>query len=376
MNKKKILFISSWFPSKIEPTNGNFVQRHAEAVSLLHDVEILHAIGDLNQNQLYVYDEKIINGIKTLVVYYKNTRNPVINFYRRMSAYKKGFKRLQMPDLIHGNVLHNTMLFAVYLKKKYKIPFVLTEHWTALRKVNSRKTSHIIKLWARFIGNKADFILPVSYDLQNGLQNLMITTPMMVVPNVVNTALFKSKEVLKKDFTFIHVSNLIPRKNPEKILDAAISLLKEGYRFKIQIGGDGDEAIVRSLKKLVDQNWVADHIEIFGMQEIDKIAERMQYSDCFILFSDDENQPCVIAESFASGLRVISTDVGGIKEFFPNEGGILLNKADVKLLKNSMIKMLQTDFSHQEKLVHFAKENFSSKCIAMKFDEIYRKILN
>ena len=54
----KILFISSWFPSKIEPTNGNFVQRHAEAVSRLYDVEILHAIGDPNQEENYFFDEK------------------------------------------------------------------------------------------------------------------------------------------------------------------------------------------------------------------------------------------------------------------------------------------------------------------------------
>jgi hypothetical protein len=27
------------------------VQRHAEAVSLLHDVEVLHAIGDFNQKE-------------------------------------------------------------------------------------------------------------------------------------------------------------------------------------------------------------------------------------------------------------------------------------------------------------------------------------
>ncbi|MBC7555687.1 MAG: hypothetical protein H7195_01860, partial [Chryseobacterium sp.] len=44
--KHKILFISAWFPNKLEPTNGNFVQRHAEASALYNNVEILHAVGD------------------------------------------------------------------------------------------------------------------------------------------------------------------------------------------------------------------------------------------------------------------------------------------------------------------------------------------
>lgn len=375
MNKKKILFISSWFPSKSEPTNGNFVQRHAEAVSLLHDVEILHAIGDFSQSSTYVYDEKIINGLKTLIVYYKNTHNPIINFYRRMTAYKKGFEKMQFPELVHANVLHNSMVFAVYLKRTYKIPFVVTEHWTALRQINRRKTSGMIKFWARYIGNKADFILPVSFDLLKGLENLKINTAKTVIPNVVDTALFRHRNEIKNDFTFIHVSNLIPRKNSDKILAAAIALLKEGYRFKIQIGGDGDAATLKSLQDLVHQNSLAEHIEIFGMQKIDQIAERMQNSDCFILFSEDENQPCVIAESFASGLRVISTDVGGIKEFFPAEGGILLPKSNINLLKESMVKMLETPFTDQEKLVNFAEENFSVKSIATQFNKVYQKIL-
>ena len=58
----KILFISSWFPNKLEPTNGNFVQRHAEAVALKHDVEILHTIGDFNQKETFVFDLLLAYG--------------------------------------------------------------------------------------------------------------------------------------------------------------------------------------------------------------------------------------------------------------------------------------------------------------------------
>ena len=97
------------FPNKLEPTNGNFVQRHAEAVSLLHDVEVLHAIGDFNQKEKFVFDDEMINGIRTLIVYYKNSKNPLQNFLRRMKAYQLGFKKMQKPDLVHGNVLHNNM---------------------------------------------------------------------------------------------------------------------------------------------------------------------------------------------------------------------------------------------------------------------------
>jgi hypothetical protein len=33
-NKLNILFLSGWYPNRVLPTLGNFVQKHAEAVAL------------------------------------------------------------------------------------------------------------------------------------------------------------------------------------------------------------------------------------------------------------------------------------------------------------------------------------------------------
>jgi len=376
LERKNILFISSWFPNKIEPTNGNFVQRHAEAVSLVHNVEILHTIGDFDQDEKYLFDDRLINGIRTLIVYYKNSKNPVKNFFRRMKAYNKGFSKLQKPDLVHANILHNNMLFAVYLKKKYKIPFVVTEHWTALRKINAEITSKIIKQTAVIIGNQAEFILPVSNDLLLGLKDLGIKSKMMVVPNVVNTQLFIPQRKADTEFTFIHVSNLIPRKNPEKILDVALNLLDKGFVFRFQLGGDGNDEILNKLRNKVENSKFSDKITVFGIQTLNEIADRMGSSNCFILFSEDENQPCVIAESFASEIKVISTNVGGIGEFFPDNAGILLKKVDEAELYSAMVKMLKHDRNDDLSfLSQYAKDTFSQEMIAMKFSAIYAQVL-
>ena len=372
--KKNILFISSWFPNKLEPTNGNFVQRHAEAVSLLHDVEVLHAIGDFNQKEKFVFDDEMINGIRTLIVYYKNSKNPLQNFLRRMRAYQLGFKKMQKPDLVHGNVLHNNLLFAVYLKKKFGIPFVVTEHWTALREINRNKLPFQKKMIAKFIGNQSSMLLPVSKDLEKGLKSLPIKTKMKVVPNVVDDTVFKPKTSENEKITFIHVSSLIPRKNPEKIIEAAINLWEKGFDLNLKIGGDGD---IKPLMNQIEKSSFRDKIEIFGELTIYEVAEKMKNADCFILFSDDENQPCVIAESFASGIKVISTNVGGISEFFPDNFGILLEKVDVKLLEEAMIKVLNSELNSSKKEIsHYAEQTFSKQKIAEKFSEIYNKVLN
>ncbi len=377
MDKKNILFISSWFPNKLEPTNGNFVQRHAEAVAILHHVEILHAIGDFQQGEKFMIEDKIVNNIRTIIIYYKNTTNPILNFIRRMNAYKKGFSKLKKPDLVHANVLHNSMFFAVWLKKKYQIPFVVTEHWTALRKINDHKTPKTVKFTAKIIGNQAEKILPVSEDLMKGLKNIGIKTPMKIVPNVVDTTIFSPKNIENRKFTFIHVSNLIPRKNPFAILETAIQLLKKGFDFNLQIGGDGSEIVLKKMKEKIAESGFENRIKVFGMSPIEEIAERMQQSDCFILYSDDENQPCVIAESFASGNPVITTNVGGIAEFFPENAGILLKEKNDHLLENAMIEMLErkTPDSEKLKLSAYAQNQFSTSAISEKFSEVYDEIL-
>ncbi len=370
----KILFISSWFPSKIEPTNGNFVQRHAEAVAKIHEVEILHAIGDSKQKGIFHFDDQKINGIRTLIVYYKNTKNPLLNFTRRIQAYKKGFAKLQKPDLVHANVLQNSMLFAVYLNRKFKIPFVVTEHWSGFLDINQHKLSKSQWFIAKKIAENASYILPVSQYLENDLKKLGLKNKMQVIENVVDTNLFSLKNEQSEKFVFLHISNLIKLKNPQKIISAAIKLFKEFPDFELQIGGDGD---VETLNKQIQENKAESFIKTFPMITSKEVSEKMKNSDCFVLFSDYENFPCVLLESLSAGTPAIATKVGGIPEIINDRNGVLISTNEDELYE-AMKKILlkQTEFDHPEKLHQYVEDHFSIKTIGEKFDKIYREVLN
>ena len=372
--RHKILFISSWFPNQLEPTNGNFVQRHAEAVSLLHDVEVLHAIGDFNQKEKFIFDDKVINGIRTLIVYYKNSKNPLQNFLRRMKAYKIGFKKMQKPDLVHGNILHNNMLFAVSLKRKYGIPYVISEHWSIFQEQNHAKISKSARILAKKIAEKASFILPVTENLVSGLQNLGINTSMKVVGNVVDTDLFLPKSNEPEKFTFLHISNLVALKNPEKIIKAAIDLHQINPNFELQIGGDGD---LMPLQKIIRENDAEGYIKTFGILSLKEVSEKMNTTNCFILYSDYENQPCVILESLASGIPVISTNVGGISELLKENRGVLIEKKDGQELLEAMNNILKKNVKLEspENLRKYVEDHFSKHEIAEIFSKIYKQVL-
>ncbi len=369
----KILFISSWFPNKLEPTNGNFVQRHAEAVSLKNDVEILHCIGDSTQNKKFIFDDQIINGVQTLVVYYKNTKNPLLNFSRRMTAYKKGFAMMQKPDLVHANVMQQSMLFAVYLKKMQKIPFVITEHWSGFLNINRAKLSKVQLLISKFIAKNSSYILPVSQYLLNDLKDLGFQNKMKVVQNVVDTNLFKVKEETSENFTFLHISNLIQLKNPEKILNAALKLREKYQNFTLEIGGDGD---LESLDEIIKKNNAESFVTTFSLLTLKEVSEKMRKSDCFILFSDYENFPCVLLESLSSGTPAIATKVGGIPEIIDGKNGILISNSDEELYDAMESVLLKNkNFNSPKELHQFVENNFSMEKIAEKFTNIYKEIL-
>jgi glycosyltransferase involved in cell wall biosynthesis len=369
----KILFISSWFPNKIEPTNGNFVQRHAEAVSFKNEVEILHCIGDSSQKNTYIFDDKIINGIRTLVVYYQNTKNPLLNFSRRMTAYKKGFAKKKTPDLVHANVMQKSLLFAVYLKMKYKIPFVITEHWSGFLNINWSKLSKVQLFISKIIAKNASYILPVSQYLLSDLKNLGCKTKMKVVENVVDTHLFKIKSETPEIFTFLHISNLIPLKNPEKILKTAFKLREKYSNFRLHIGGDGD---VENLNKIIRNNKAESFIKTFPMLTLKEVSDKMRNSDCFILFSDYENFPCVLLESLSTGTPAIATKVGGIPEIINKKNGILISNSEAELY-DAMELVLQkkVNFDNPKILHDFVENHFSMEKIAEKFTNIYKEIL-
>ncbi|MCB4234228.1 glycosyltransferase family 4 protein [Kaistella anthropi] len=62
-----------------------------------------------------------------------------------------------------------------------------------------------------------------------------------------------------------------------------------------------------------------------------EVSEKMRASDCFVLFSDYENFPCVLLESLSTGTPVIATKVGGIPEVVNEKNGILISNSKDEL---------------------------------------------
>lgn len=46
MARKKILWLCSWYPNRTDPFDGDFIQRHARAAALYHDIQVIRVVAD------------------------------------------------------------------------------------------------------------------------------------------------------------------------------------------------------------------------------------------------------------------------------------------------------------------------------------------
>lgn len=374
MHKKlHILFLSSWYPTRVLPSNGDFIQRHAEAVATKHKVTFIHVTTDKNLKNLREIVEYKKNNVQTYIVYQQPTQNIIIKFYRFFKSYLKIIKKVKGFDLVHLNITFPVGLIALYLKWFKKKPYIISEHWTGYQRLNKLSIGFLQLFTTKIITKNAAMVCPVSKNLQQKMISLGLLGNYYPVPNVVNTSIFNIYKNSFKNFTITHISHMgNEHKNIEGILNVLLKLQFKIPNLKIHLIGNNIIPFKSILEK-INQN----SITILGQISNAAVADYLKKSSVFVLFSNYENLPCVILESFACGVPVISTNVGGISEYFPEDFGYLINPKDEIALENSILKVYKNELKCNKELMHqYAKNNFGIKHIGDEFSTLYTKILS
>ena len=380
MEKKKrlkILFIPAWYPSKQNSVAGIFIQEHAKAVSLYNDVIVLYSEGiDHSIKNFFKIEDNIEDGIRTLRLHYRRSPIPKTTYFIYLWSIFKGFRKLihegWKPDIIHAHV-YSAGVPAIIIGKLYKIPVVITEHWSGFPRHMLGKFG---TLKARFSMNRAKIILPVSKDLENAIKSYGIKNKFKIVPNVVNTKIFyplsqKTNNKIKK---MLFVALFLPIKGIPYLFQSLVQLRQKRQDFVLDVVGDGPNR--EEYKKLSKELGLEGIVKFHGLKTKLEIAEFMRNSDFFVLPSLWENLPCVLIEAMASGLSVIASNVGGISEILNKENGILIQPKDIVGLSKAINYMLDhyKDYS-SEKISQYAKENFSYEAVGEKIDKIYKEAI-
>lgn len=136
------------------------------------------------------------------------------------------------------------------------------------------------------------------------------------------------------------VGRLDPMKGVKNLLLATKELLDNGYAFEVLIVGDGRYR--NELLKLSETLGINKRVYFLGYKE--EPAEFYNMMDIFVLPSLSEGFGLVNLEAMASGIPVITTDVGCASEAVINlANGIIVPPGDVTSLSNAMRFLLDND---------------------------------
>lgn len=367
--RKKILWIAGWYPSRHRPALGNFIQRHAQAASSFHDIYVVHATAS-DRNEIEIQQE---GKVTSVVVSFRKINILPLKYWRWKQAWRKAFTKAEelmgrKPDAVHLHIIIPAGIVASAYAAETAIPLYITEHSTRYQKKLSLWESAMLKKTCK----NAAVVCPVTNQLGNSLQQAGIQTAMKVIPNVVNTELFKpaakSSTGKKK---ILHVSTLNEQqKNISGMLRVIKKLSEQRNDFEMEIISEYDYSEAAHYAETIGLK--KEIIRFNGLQPIEKVAHAMQQASVFVLFSNKENLPCVLLESVSCGTPVISTSVGGISEWINESCGVLIDKGDEEALHKSLKVVLdQPERFNAERMHQYIKTHFSPEKIAEQFNSLY-----
>ena len=380
---RHILYLPSWFPSRRYPYPGDFIKRHAESASLYNRITVFFTAIDETIKEPELVEEKINENFFVYIYYYpslKGILSPVINGIKRYSALRKMYTKVfadSSPDLVHVHVAYPAGLFALYLKKRKGLEYIISEHDGIYMPGydNYHIPGQFEKKMVQVIYKNAKKIHAVSKSLADALVGLKLAdTKPIVIPNVVNIDVFKFREKERsKTFSFIHISSLINQKNPEGMFQALSLVKKKRNDFVLKIIGPAKE----KFKDMIRDLSLEKEVIFIGEIPYADVAKEIGNSDAMIHFTRYETFGCVIAESLCCGVPVIVSDLDVTRELITNGvNGLLVTESEVNDLANKILYFMETRFQTNSKQVaEESQQKFNYDRVGKMFDNMYNSII-
>ncbi len=370
-SKRHILIMSSWYPNRLDPHVGNFVQRFAELLTREYEVSVIHTLGDRSVKQIEIVDE-VIEGVRTVIAYHPVSINKFWHWWNQRSALRKCLNRIEDVDLVFGHVMLPRSFQFVKAKKYYNCQLVVMEHASYYRKRDRKKMNQLQRTLIKQSSRHIKQIVAVSEVLKEDMRSVFPTTKIEVIPNFVNEKLFTiapNQPVERK--RFVHISTLDPQtKNPR--------LLYQGFQKAIENGNKDihltiiSDQMTGSLQQRAEQDGLQDYFSFIGPLTWREIASEMKNYHAVVLTSNYETFNIVLAEAWLTGLPVITTEVGIAKALDPNLG-VLIPQNNPDALAHEIDLFSTGKYQFDPEYIRSYAEQFSKEKVFLQLKQLFER---
>lgn len=183
---------------------------------------------------------------------------------------------------------------------------------------------------------------------------------------------------LRGKHVVICVTRLVPIKNLPMMLAAIALARRRDPDIILVLVGEGP--LLATLEARARELGIADNVRFAGYVPQDATADWYRTADVFALSSDFDNSPNVVLEAMASGLPVVATDVGGLRDYVtPPENGTLTPKGDAQAFAHALLEYLSS--ADRARAVggnnrRAAVERFSWAASAANMRAVYQRVID
>ena len=315
----------------------------------------------------------------------------VVELQRKDGIDRNCIKRLkhlirnESVDLIHAHQ-YTPFFYAMAAQAiGRRKPILFTEHGRFLPDLPSHKRIFFNRLMLR----KRDHIVAVGKDVKRalieneGLPDSRIDVIYNGIPiDRFNTNSTNAKQqffreslgIPKSASVVVQVARLDYLKDHVTAVKA-LSLATQQTDIHLVIVGEGPER--NKIENEIREQQIADRVHLVGLRN--DIPDILREADILLLTSISEVIPLTLIEGMATGLPVVSTDVGGVAEVIrENESGFLCSAQDHKTIATRLAtltqsKELRRQFGENGKAR--AEANFSEKAMQKKYDALVSQML-
>lgn len=379
-DKPHIAFLAAWYPDEHDPMFGLFVQKHAHLLTGKFRVSVLHFTYYSHQpNRISVHTSQ---GIEVTTVNI-STRNKILKWLHFVIAGQKAYRhiisRQGKPVVNHVHILTRMGVLAAMIKCRYRIPYVITEHWSRYFPVPGTYRNFLRKCLTRCVCRKAAALSAVSDRLEAAMKKhrLGVHKPWVRIHNVVDENVFFP----------VHLPPAIPirmlniscfedqSKNLSGLITAVKSLVQEGLPVELVLGGTGQD--FEKMKQLVVESGLEKCVILAGLLTEAQVAGWMQRSHFYVQPSHYENVPVVISEALLSGLPVVATNVGGLSEMIDEQNGYLVEPGRPESLVAAIKLMCEQYRDFDPAAIRGeAMKKYSTSAVRTQMEQLYAKVIS
>lgn len=330
---------------------------------------------------------RIIRGMKRSI-------NP-INDYKAYKEIRKIIREFK-PDIVHTHASKSGAL-GRFAAIKENVPVIVhTFHGHIFHSYFSGITTAIFKRIERYLAKKSSAIIAISEIQKKELcveHKICPPDKMEVIPLGFDLDRFQENQLMKRnnfrqqwnisndEIVISIIGRLVPVKNHEMFIDAAIEILKEQKKdIRFLIVGDGErrQHLEEYIRKNIASETDRDKYFTFTswIKEVDTV---LAGSDIVALTSWNEGTPVSLIEAHAASCPVVTTRAGGVEDIVAHgKTGFVGDPGDVKTFTTHLLNLIN-DAELRKSMASRARERviqkYSYTRLCGDMNLLYRRLL-